>query len=165
MPNEDLRKFYPEGYRPLPPSVVPMPVPVPTPEPELEPELEESDDGREQLQEQTQKPKRGWNWIGSPSRPEAKKHKDGISDLFEVGFDNDLEDVNDLVTVDIKRDVVDVGHDGTLDDLVDVFPEDIMGVNSIGQKPSRKQLRKLRAERKARRSASEFSTSVRRVTE
>jgi len=101
-----------------------------------------------------------WNWIGSPSRPEAKKYKDGISDLFEVNFDNDLEDVNDLVTVDIKRDVVDAGHDGTLDDLVDVFPEDIIGVNEIGQKPSRKQLRRLRAERKARRSASEFPTSA-----
>jgi len=109
--------------------------------------------------------KQGWNWIGSPSRPEAKKHRDGISDLFQADFDGDSEDVNDLVTVDTKRDVLDAGEDGTLDDLVDVFPEDIMGVDSIGQRPSRKQLRRLRAERRARRSASEFSTSVGGVTE
>jgi len=104
--------------------------------------------------------KQGWNWIGSPSRPEAKKYRDGVSDLFRADFDGDSEDVNDLVTVDIKHDVLDAGHDGTLDDLVDVFPEDIMGVDSIGQRPSRKHLRKLRAERKARQSASGSTTSV-----
>lgn len=103
--------------------------------------------------------KRGWNWVGSSSRSEAQKG-DGISDLFRTDFDKDLEDVNDLVTVDVERDIVDAGHDGTLDDLVDVFPEDIMGVNSLGQKPSRMQLRRLRAERKARRRAGEQSTSM-----
>ena len=101
---------------------------------------------------------KSWNWIGSPSRPEAKKG-DGISDLFRTDFDEDMDDVNDLVTVDAARDVVDAGEDGTLDDLVDVFEEDIMGVGELGQKPSRKKLRQLRAERKARRLQSDSQQS------
>ncbi len=80
-----------------------------------------------------------WDWIGSPSRPEAQEKSDGISDLFTV-TDADVgasdEDLADLTDVDIERDVLDAGPDGSLDDLVDVTEADIMG-DEIGQRPSR----------------------------
>jgi len=117
MPNEDLRKFYPEGYRPLP-----LPA-VPAPEPEM---LE--DEGEEQPQEGGSK----WEWIGSPSRPEAKKYKDGISDLFEV---DTADDTADLVSVDLEEDIIDADEDGSLDSLTEVSEEDIMGDEETGQVP------------------------------
>jgi hypothetical protein len=79
-----------------------------------------------------------WNWIGSPSRPEAQEESDGISDLFRVTPEDvgaSDEDLSDLTDVDMERDILDAGEDGTLDDLVDVTEADIMGDES-GQRPS-----------------------------
>ena len=80
----------------------------------------------------------GWNWVGSPSYPEAQESSDGISDLFEVS-DEDIgasdDDLSDLTDVDIERDVLDADDDGSLDDLVSVTEEDIMG-DELGQRPS-----------------------------
>lgn len=98
-----------------------VPEPLPAPEPDPEP--------------QTGK----WDWVGSPSRPEAKEQSDGISDLFTVD-DEDIdagEGVEELVSVDIERDILDADEDGGLDDLVDVTEEDIMGSVDYGQPPSR----------------------------
>jgi len=84
-------------------------------------------------------PRGGWDWIGSPSRPEAQEEDDGISDLFRV-TDEDVgasdEDLSDLTDVDMENDILDAGPDGTLDDLVDVTDADIMG-DDLGQRPSR----------------------------
>ena len=80
----------------------------------------------------------GWSWIGSPSRPEAKERSDGISDLFTVD-DEDLdagEGVDDLVEVDMERDIIDAGEDGTLEDLTSVTDDDIMGSEDYGQPQS-----------------------------
>ena len=83
-------------------------------------------------------PTGGWDWIGSPSRPEAKEHSDGISDLFTV-TDEDVESsdeaLSDLTDVDIEKDILDSDDDGSLDDLVSVTEEDIMG-DEMGQRPS-----------------------------
>ena len=84
-------------------------------------------------EEQPQESKPGWEWIGSPNRPEAKKHEDGISDLFEVGGNED--DVSDLVEVDIDRDVIDTNERGSLDDLTEVSEADILGDEETGQVP------------------------------
>jgi len=110
MPNEDLRKFYPEGYRPLP-----LPA-VPAPEPEI---LE--DEGREQPQEGEGKTV----WVGAPDAP--RQASDGISDLFEVDTDAEEADVDDLVDVDYEKDILDANENGDLEDLVDVSQEDIIG--------------------------------------
>lgn len=104
------------------------PMPIPAPEPILAPEPVQSSK---------------WEWIGSPSRPEAKEHSDGISDLFTV-TDEDVgagADVDDLVTVDMEKDILDADEDGSLDDLVDVTEEDIMGSDDYGQPPSRNRKR------------------------
>jgi hypothetical protein len=99
----------------------PAPVPAPAPTLELEPQGSK------------------WDWVGSPSRPEAQVEDDGISDLFRV-TDEDVgasdDDLSDLTDVDMERDVLDAGPDGSLDDLVDVTEEDIMG-DDRGQRPSR----------------------------
>ena len=80
-----------------------------------------------------------WSWIGSPDRPEAKEHSDGISDLFTV-TDEDVESsdeaLSDLTDVDIEKDILDSDDDGSLDDLVSVTEEDIMG-DEMGQRPSK----------------------------
>ena len=80
-----------------------------------------------------------WDWVGSPSRPEAQEEDDGISDLFRV-TDEDVgasdEDLRDLTDVDMERDILDADEDGTLDDLVNVTEEDIMG-DERGQRPSK----------------------------
>jgi len=80
-----------------------------------------------------------WDWVGSPSRPEAQEEDDGISDLFRV-TDEDVgaseDDLSDLTDVDIERDVLDAGDTGDLSDLVDVTEADIMG-DEIGQRPSK----------------------------
>jgi len=79
----------------------------------------------------------GWEWIGDNRRPEAQASKDGISDLFEVS-DEDIgggEEIDDLVEVDMERDIIDAGEDGTLDDLVNVTNEDIMGSGEHAQPP------------------------------
>jgi len=84
-------------------------------------------------------PSSGWDWIGSPSRPESQEHDDGISDLFTV-TDEDVgasdEDLSDLTDVDMEHDILDADEDGTLDDLVSVTEEDIMG-DERGQRPSK----------------------------
>jgi len=82
--------------------------------------------------QQQQESKPGWDWIGSPSRPEAKKHDDGISDLFEVGNEDDTAD---LVSVDIDKDIIDTNERGDLSDLTEVSTEDIMGDEETGQVP------------------------------
>lgn len=100
--------------------------PVPIPAPVLAPELEPEQGSK-------------WDWVGSPSRPEAAEHSDGISDLFTV-TDEDVgasdDDLSDLTDVDMEEDVLDAGPDGTLNDLVDVTEADIMG-DELGQRPSR----------------------------
>lgn len=118
-----------------------LPVPQP-PEPEPEEPTNE---------EQPEENKPGWDWIGSPSRPEAEEHDDGISDLFEVS-DEDVgasdEDLSDLTDVDIERDIIDADEDGTLDDLTTVTEDDIMG-DELGQRPSRPPSQQRRAKRRA----------------
>ena len=110
--------------------IAPEPVLAPAPEPEPAPAPKPSGSK--------------WDWIGSPSRPEAQEHSDGISDLFTVD-DDDLdagEGVDDLVTVDIERDIMDADAEtGDLSDLVDVTEEDIMGSSDYGQPSSRQQRR------------------------
>lgn len=107
----------------------PVPLPAPAPEPE-----------------QGSK----WDWVGSPSRPEAQEEDDGISDLFRVtaedvgAFDEDLSDLTD---VDMERDILDAGPDGSLDDLVDVTEADIMG-DELGQRPSRPASQQYRTRRR-----------------
>ena len=90
-------------------------------------------------QEDNQEEESKWSWIGSPDRPEAKEHSDGISDLFTV-TDEDVESsdeaLSDLTDVDIEKDVLDSDDDGSLDDLVSVTEEDIMG-DEMGQRPSK----------------------------
>ena len=101
---------------PIPAPVLAEPIPEPLPEPQ---------GGK-------------WDWIGSPSRPEAQEEDDGISDLFRV-TDEDVgasdEDLSDLTDVDMEHDILDADEDGTLDDLIDVTEEDIMG-DELGQRPS-----------------------------
>ena len=84
-------------------------------------------------------PRGGWDWIGSPSRPEAQEEDDGISDLFRV-TDEDVgasdEDLSDLTDVDMEHDILDADEDGTLNDLIDVTEADIMG-DERGQRPSK----------------------------
>ena len=80
----------------------------------------------EQPEEEEVKP--GWDWIGSDSRPEAKKSSDGISDLFEVDVEAEMDDVDELVDVDFEKDILDANENGDLEDLVNVSDEDIMGV-------------------------------------
>ena len=98
--------------------VAPEPIPVPTPGPQ----------GSK------------WDWIGSPSRPEAQEVSDGISDLFVVtdeAVGASDEDLSDLTDVDIERDVLDADEDGSLDDLISVTEEDIMGSDDYAQRPSK----------------------------
>ena len=73
--------------------------------------------------------KEGWGWIGSPDHPDAQKHDDGISDLFEIneGDFDETDGVDDLVDVDFERDILDANENGDLEDLVNVTNEDIMG--------------------------------------
>lgn len=93
-----------------------------------------------------------WSWIGSPSRPEAQESRDGISDLFEVGGEDDEEDIEDLTSVDIENDIIDADPDtGDLSDLTDVFEEDVMGMPGTGQPPSEKFLRQKRRASRFRR--------------
>lgn len=119
--NEDMEQEEQELSEPVttPPMITPVAIPA---IPETEP---------------AQPP--GWDWVGSPSRSEAQKESDGISDLFRV-TDEDLgaseEDLSDLTDVDIERDILDADEDGSLDDLVSVTEEDIMG-DEIGQRPSK----------------------------
>ena len=85
----------------------------------------------------------GWDWVGSPSRPEAQEESDGISDLFRVSSEDvgaSDEDLDDLTGVDIEKDILDADEDGSLDDLVVVTDEDIMG-NELGQRPAKPQSR------------------------
>ena len=96
-----------------------------------------------------------WDWIGSPSRPEAKEHDDGISDLFTVTSEDvgaSDEDLSDLTDVDLDHDVIDADPDtGDLSDLVDVTDEDIMGFEGTGQRPSQTAARQRMARRPTRR--------------
>ena len=106
--------------QPIPLPIVPTPAPAP-------------DFSGEEGEEQSQERKPGWDWIGSPSRPEARETEDGISDLFEI--DSDLTDTQDLISVDIERDILDAGPEGDLSDLVEVSEEDILGDEETGQIP------------------------------
>jgi len=115
---EDLRRFQ------VPITPIPLPQPVPQDLADEQPPVEER--------------KPGWQWVGSDQRPEAGEYSDGISDLFTVD-DEDLdagEGVDDLVEVDMERDIIDADEDGSLDDLVDVTWDDVMG-NEYGQRPSK----------------------------
>ena len=80
----------------------------------------------EEAQEQ-QEPEQGgkWQWVGDNRRPEAQKVSDGISDLFEI---DDDPDTDDLVSVDIEKDII----DGDLSDLTEVSEDDILG-DELGQ--------------------------------
>ena len=122
--NDDIEQGESEGdteerelFEPAP---IPAPVPVITPEPMPEPEPAPAQGSR-------------WDWVGSPSRPEAQETEDGISDLFEVP--GDLTDTQDLISVDIEKDILDAGPEGDLSDLVEVSEEDILGDEETGQIP------------------------------
>jgi len=107
---EDLRR-YQIPITPLPPAV----------------------DATERLVEPPEEREEGkWQWIGDPNRPEAEKFDDGISDLFEVGNEDDTAD---LISVDIDKDILDVNERGSLDDLTSVSMEDILGDEETGQIP------------------------------
>ena len=70
-----------------------------------------------------------WDWIGSPSRPEAKEHSDGLSDLFDAPDQEEIdEDMDDLTGVDFEKDILDANEEGNLEDLTNVSNEDIIGV-------------------------------------
>ena len=104
------------------PVLAPVPIPVPVLAPVPEPEQGSK-----------------WDWVGSPSRPEAQEESDGISDLFRVTAEDvgaSDEDLSDLTDVDMEHDILDAGPDGSLNDLVDVTEADIMG-DELGQRPSR----------------------------
>ena len=109
MPIEPIR---PRLYQPI--------EQLPAPEPE---QFADEEQGQP---EQESKPR--WDWIGSPSRPEAQESSDGISDLFEIDSD---DNTSDLVSVDIEKDIM----DGNLDDLTEVSEEDILGDAETGQIP------------------------------
>lgn len=99
-------------------------------------------------------PQSGWNWIGSPDRPEAKENSDGISDLFDVEGDEE-DDIEDATSVDINKDVMDANAEtDDLSDLTDVFEEDVMGVDETGQLPTHKYLQAKRRAARARRESS-----------
>lgn len=66
----------------------------------------------------------------SPEEVEEKpKPKDDFSDLFDAYIEPDTEDV---VSVDIDKDVIDTDEDGTIDSLTEVSEEDVMG-DELGQ--------------------------------
>jgi len=81
----------------------------------------------EEAQEQLESEQGGsWQWIGDNRRPEAQKSSDGLSDLFEVDDDPDTDDV---VSVDLEKDIM----DGDLSDVTDVSEADILGDDEAGQ--------------------------------
>ena len=87
----------------------------------------------DKVEEQPQESRPGWEWIGSPSRPEAQKSEDGISDLFDPGTE---DDTSDLISVDMEGDIIDANPEtGDLSDLVDVSEADILGDDETGQVP------------------------------
>ena len=68
-------------------------------------------------------------------QPEPEeKPKDDTADLFEVDSE-ELVDTDDLVEVDIDKDILDADEDGSFDDLTTVSNEDIMGDDMYGQSP------------------------------
>ena len=67
--------------------------------------------------------------------PESEEEKgDGTQDLFEVDPD-DLLDTDDVVGVDMEKDILDADEDGSLDSLTTVTDEDVMGDELYGQSP------------------------------
>lgn len=73
-------------------------------------------------------------WIGD-SR--SAQHSDGISDLYETGTEEDLEDTEELVEADLDTDILDTDEDGTMDSLVDVPQEEVIG----GRRSTRRRFR------------------------
>lgn len=70
-----------------------------------------------------------------PVEPKPKeKPDDDVSDLFEVDSE-ELTDTEDVVKVDIDKDIIDTAEDGTLDDLTEVTEADIFGDELYGQTP------------------------------
>lgn len=63
----------------------------------------------------------------------AKKKKDDMRDLFEVKRD-DVLDTEDVVGVDMEKDIMDADEEHPLSDVTEVSEEDIMG-NVYGQSP------------------------------
>jgi len=63
-----------------------------------------------------------------------KKPKDDMTDLFNIDS-KEMTDTEDLISVDIKKDIIDGDEDGTLDDLTQVTKEDVMGDELYGQSP------------------------------
>lgn len=82
----------------------------PTPLPPLPEPLPEERTGRLQ-------------WIGD-SR--SATHDDGISDLYETGTEEDLEDTEELVDVDLEGDILDTDEDGSINSLVDVSSDEVI---------------------------------------
>lgn len=62
-----------------------------------------------------------------------EKKTDGMEDLFEVNRD-DILDTDDVIKVDMDRDIMDSEPDGSFDDLTTVDREDVVG-NVYGQSP------------------------------
>lgn len=76
----------------------------------------------------------GQQFIPYPQPVEEEKKKDDMSDLFEVNRD-DILDTEDVVGVNMERDILDANEEGNLDDLTTVTDEDIMGSEMYGQSP------------------------------
>ena len=67
-------------------------------------------------------------------QPEPAKKKDDMADLFNVDR-NDLLDTEDLIKVDMNRDIIDANSEGDLSDLTEVTKDDVMGDEFYGQTP------------------------------
>jgi len=113
-------------------------VPItPTPIPEYlqgreSPQISPTGAEREGVEPSRERGDGRWESLVSTHHPDAAKHDDGISDLFEVGQE---DDTSDLVSVDIDKDIIDTNERGGLDDLTEVSEEDIMGDEETGQIP------------------------------
>ena len=122
-------------------------------------ENEELVNEQEQSLPEVEEVKPKWQWIGDTERPEAAETEDGISDLFEV---NDENDTDDLLRVDVEKDVLDANPEtGGLDDLTEVSETDIMGDEDnqvpLYYKPDKPRQRFRRIQRIARRETPDTS--------
>jgi len=113
--NEQRPIFIPQ------PVAFPAPVELPAPVDMVVPE--DAVDEEEQLSEEPA------DIVVAEESAANEKVDDGISDLFRV--DNE-PDTDDLVAVDIERDILDANEDGDLSDLTEVSEDDILG-DDLGQ--------------------------------
>jgi len=103
-------------------------------EEDIEDTEEEPVSARRELPPEPSLPEGKTVWIGAPDAP--RQSEDGISDLFDT---NELvaeteEDMDDLTSVDMEKDVLDADEDGSLESLVSVSQEDIIGTPSVSNR-------------------------------